>query len=72
VVNHLVFRVTRAESKEISMNISNMIKNAAGRYLGRTGTGTTGRPVGGAAGRSGTPVPAGKAGEILRKLLNRR
>ena len=54
------------------MGISNMVKNAAGRYLGRTGTGTTGRPVGGAAGRRGTPVPAGKAGGILRKLLNRR
>ena len=52
------------------MGISNMVKNAAGRYLGRTGT--TGRPVGGAAGRRGTPVPAGKAGGILRKLLNRR
>jgi hypothetical protein len=53
------------------MNISNMVKNAAGRYLGR-GTGTTGRPANGTTGRSGTPVPAGKAGEILRKLLNRR
>lgn len=59
------------------MGISNMIKNAAGRYIGRTGTGTgtgaprTGAPGTGAAGR-GTPLPAGKAGGILRKLLNRR
>lgn len=55
------------------MGISNMVKNAAGRYLGRTGTGTgtTGRPAGGSAGR-GTAVPSGKTGGIIRKLLNRR
>jgi hypothetical protein len=63
------------------MGISNMIKNAAGRYLGRSGTGTTpttGRTRAGglgggvAGGRRGTPVPSGKAGGILRNLLNRR
>jgi hypothetical protein len=64
------------------MGISNMVKNAAGRYLGRSGTGTTtGRPAGGAGrgvgggvgrGRSGSPVPSGKVGGILRNLLNRR
>jgi hypothetical protein len=56
------------------MGISNMVKNAAGRYLGRKGTGTTaGRPSGGVSGgRRGTPVPSGKAGGILRNLLNRR
>ena len=55
------------------MGISNMVKDAAGRYLGRRGTGTTaGRPTGGTAGRKGTPVPSGKVGGILRNLLNRR
>ncbi|WP_191931926.1 hypothetical protein [Arthrobacter bussei] len=56
------------------MGISNMVKNAASRYLGRSGTGTTsGRSAGGVSGgRRGTPVPSGKAGGILRNLLNRR
>ncbi|AUZ86255.1 hypothetical protein ACX80U_13040 [Arthrobacter sp. TmT3-37] len=59
------------------MGISNMVKNAAGRYLGRSGTGTTpttGRTRGGGmnAGRRGTPMPSGKVGGILRNLLNRR
>lgn len=58
------------------MGISNMVKNAAGRFLGRSGTGTgttAGRPAGGLrGGRRGTPVPSGKAGGILRNLLNRR
>jgi len=56
------------------MGISNMVKNAAGRYLGRRGTGTTsGRPAGGTGrGGRGTPVPSGKTGGILRNLLNRR
>ncbi|WP_181033603.1 hypothetical protein [Arthrobacter sp. SX1312] len=54
------------------MGISNTLKNAAGRYLGNKGTRTTGKPAGGVAGKRGTPVPAGKAGGILRGLLNRR
>lgn len=55
------------------MGISNMVKNAAGRFLGRSGTGTTaGRPGGVRGGRRGTPVPSGKVGGILRNLLNRR
>jgi hypothetical protein len=54
------------------MGISNRIKTAANRYLSKSGTGTTGKPVGGAAGRRGTPVPSGKAGGFLRNLLNRR
>lgn len=57
------------------MGIGNMVRNAAGRYLGRSGTGTTpagGRPGSGAGGRRGTPVPSGKVGGILRNLLNRR
>ncbi|WP_156135052.1 hypothetical protein [Arthrobacter sp. L77] len=52
------------------MGISNTLKNAAGRYLGNKGTGTAGKPAG--TGQRGTPVPAGKAGGILRSLLNRR
>ncbi len=59
------------------MGISNMVKNAAGRYLGRSGTGTTptaGRTgTGGTkAGGTGTPLPSGKVGGVLRGLLNRR
>ena len=54
------------------MGISNRIRTAANRYLSRSGTGTTGRTAGGAAGRRGTPVPTGKAGGILRNLLNRK
>lgn len=64
------------------MGISNMVKNAAGRYLGRSGTGTTpttgrtrgsGMGAGGlGSGGRGTPVPSGKVGGILRNLLNRR
>jgi hypothetical protein len=62
------------------MGISNMVKNAAGRYLGRSGTGTTPttgrRPTGGRTNttRSGG-APAGGSGgvgKILRGLLNRR
>ncbi|MHA7241032.1 hypothetical protein [Arthrobacter sp. TMS1-12-1] len=53
------------------MGISNTIKNAAGRYLGGKGAGTTGKPVRG-TGQRGTPVPAGKAGGFLRGLLNRK
>jgi hypothetical protein len=54
------------------MGISNRIRTAANRYLSKSGTGTTGKPAGGVAGKRGTPVPSGKAGGILRNLLNRR
>ncbi len=54
------------------MGISNRIRTAANRYLSRSGTGTTGKSVGGTAGRRGTPVPSGKTGGFIRNLLNRR
>ncbi|OUM43313.1 hypothetical protein [Arthrobacter sedimenti] len=61
------------------MGISNMVKNAAGRYLGRSGTGTTpttGRTrAGGMNTRRTTGTPAsssGGVGRMLRGLLNRR
>ncbi|WDF33561.1 hypothetical protein PTW37_01095 [Arthrobacter agilis] len=55
------------------MGISSMVKNAASRYLGRSGRGTTtGRTGGTSGGRRGTPMPSGKAGGMIRNLLNRR
>lgn len=59
-------------TKEIGMGIGNMVKNAANRYLGRTGTAAGNGRAGGAGGRRGTPIPSGRAGGVLRKLLNRR
>lgn len=58
------------------MGISNKIKNAAGRYLGRGSAGNTGRS--GAGGgmntkRGGSPASSsGGIGKKLRGLLNRR
>lgn len=52
------------------MGLSTTLKNAAGRYLSSRNAGTAGKSAGTA--RRGTPVPAGKAGGILRGLLNRR
>lgn len=62
------------------MGISSMVKNAAGRYLGRSGNGntsTTGRsPMGGRTGTTrsgGGPAGGfGGVGKMLRGLLNRR
>jgi hypothetical protein len=72
-----MFPGAEARSKEIIMGISNMVKNAAGRYLGRSGTTpTTGRTRAGGlntTGRTGTPASgSGGVGKILRGLLNRR
>jgi hypothetical protein len=75
-----MFPGAKARSKEIIMGISNMVKNAAGRYLGRSGTGTTsatGRTRAGGMntrGRTtGTPASgSGGVGKMLRGLLNRR
>ena len=60
------------------MNLGSMIKNAAGRFAGRTGTGGTARGTGlNAAGRTpglapGAPVvPGGVAGRIMGMLRRR-
>lgn len=60
------------------MGISNMVKNAAGRYLGKSGSGTSSttgrRPAGGGmnTGRRGGTAGSGGMGQKLRGLLNRR
>ncbi len=59
------------------MGITSMVKNAAGRYLGRGGSGTNGRTrAGGGVNttkRGGSPASrSGRIGKKVRGLLNRR
>lgn len=61
------------------MNLGSMIKNAAGRFAGRTGTGGTARGTGlnatgrtpGTTGAAGTRPGGGVAGRIMGMLRRR-